>query len=718
MMLKVRRRHFRLIAGVGAIVAGMIAAFSLLAVRSNCKYVDKTLGLAEKEFRDAVSDSTVYAMFLYGRYLTEFLEEPRSVPLEALQEFAERTWVDEIAVADRVGVVQASTVPGLVGSNLVSQAEAQEFLSQTNAARLMFTRWADDASDRDCVGVAFPGGNGFVLVNFDRQVVDGRLEDFMFSQSADLTFAEDGMFLCVDPATGLVTLPVRGHPDFLGRRAEDLGLDLGAIGKTGYGVVFKARIGGSLHYVRAIRIRNRIVLAAHSHLAFWYEVYWLIAIVGILLALLAAWLTWNVIRMRDSADRIARLHKSEEARRAADMRMAASIQANVLPRTFPPFPEVADRLDVYAMMEPAKEVGGDFYDIRRIGATKVQVTVADVSGKGVPGAMFMMRAKATLANCVTGRTDLAKAVDAANRILCDGNEDGLFVTAWIGVVDFLTGRVEYVNAGHIPPLVRRAGGKVEWLSAADPDLPLAAFPDYRFGVSRTSLSAGDLLYVYSDGVTEANDPGGRLYGEKALGEVLADADLSAKEACLAVGVSLCGFVSGAEQSDDITMLAVGIRAAKSAPRTQAAGGLLGRRISVGGVRARRRTFPATDASVSASAAFLAASCPGPDAAVIIDEIASNIVRCSGATSFTVEVRDGREVTISDDGKPFNPLAAAAPDVDAPAESRRVGGLGIFIVKELAESLSYERRGDRNVLTVRLPPAARPGPSAPDAEDVV
>ena len=702
MGLKVRRRHFRLIAGVGAIVAGMIAAFALFAVRSNGEYVDEALELAEKEYRAAVSDSAAYAMFLYGRYLTEYLKEPKPVPAEELQEFARKTWVDEIVVVDRAGVVRASTSPGLLGSNLVGRAETREFLSQTNAVRRMFMRRADEVLDCDCVGVAFPKGDGFVLVSFDRYLLDGWFEDFMFAQAADLTFAADGMFLCVDPESGLVTLPVRGHPDFLGRRPSDLGLDLGTIGKMGDGTVFMAEIGDVLHYVRVIRVHSRIVLVAHSHFGFWNYVYWLVAVVGILLALLAAWLTRNVIRMRDAADSIARLHRAEEARRAADMRMAASIQANVLPRTFPPFPEIADRLDVYAMMEPAREVGGDFYDIRRIGATKVQVTVADVSGKGVPGAMFMMRAKATLANCITGRTELAKAVDAANRILCDGNEDGLFVTAWIGVVDFLTGRVEYVNAGHSPPLVRRADGKVEWLSAADPDLPLAAFPGYRFGSSRTSLSAGDLLYVYSDGVTEANDPSGRLYGETALeAAVGGSGSASAKETCLAVGVSLCGFVSGAEQSDDITMLALGLRAAK--PEASAlAGRLLGRHISVSPVRVRRRTFPATDASVPASAAFLAKACPGPDAAVIIDEIASNIVRCSGATSFTVEVRGDRELTISDDGKPFNPLELARPDINAPLEDRKIGGLGVFIVRELAESVAYERRGGRNVLTIRLP----------------
>ena len=707
-------RHFRLITGVCAIVAGLLAAFTLVVVRGYGRYAKDVLASAEKSYRDAVSDSTAFAMFLYGRYLTEYLKEPKPVPAEMLREYARDTWVDEIAVVDRAGNVLVSTYPGQAGSNLVGRAEAQELPSQENAVRLMFTRRADDASDRDHVGVAFPGGNGFVLVNFDRQVVDGQFEDFMFAQAANLRFAADGMFLCVNPATGLVTLPVWGHPDFLGRRADELGLDLGAIRGMEDGAVFLSRIGGALHYVRVIRIRSRIVLAAHSHLAIWLEVYWLVAIVGVLLALLAAWLTRNVVRMRDAAARIAELHEAEESRRAADMRMAASIQVNVLPRTFPPFPEVADRLDVYAMMEPAKEVGGDFYDIRRIGATKVQVTVADVSGKGVPGAMFMMRAKATLANCVTGRTELAKAVDAANRTLCAGNEDGLFVTAWIGVVDFLTGRVEYVNAGHNPPLVRRADGRVEWLASDNPDLPLAAVPDYRFGVARTQLSAGDLLYVYSDGVTEANDPKGRLYGEKALGAALAGARASAKEACLAVSVSLYGFMAGAEQSDDITMLAIGLRAAKPAPRAQA-GGLFGRRISISAAaRTRRRTFPATNASVPASAAFLATSCPGPDAAVIIDEIASNIVRCSGATSFTVEVKDDREVTISDDGKPFNPLAIAAPDISASVGERKIGGLGIFIVKELAESIAYERRGDRNVLSIRLPPGPASSPSTGDS----
>ena len=548
-------------------------------------------------------------------------------------------------------------------------------------------------------------GDGYDRGKSALERMTSRVEDIMYVTATDWKFARTGFYLHLDPMTGLVTLPAGTHPDYLGKTAQELGIDLGALQARKAGETFVLSIGGVSHCARLMRSRGRLVLAALPWVDVWSWLWVSLATVAGLLTLLATWFTRMVIRMRDDADRIARLHAAVEKRRAADMRMAASIQSNALPRTFPPFPEIADRLDVYAMMEPAKEVGGDFYDIRRLGATKVQITVADVSGKGVPGAMFMMRAKATLANCVNGRAELSKAVDEANRILCGGTEDGLFVTAWIAIVDFVTGRIEYVNAGHNPPLVRRADGRTEWLASADPDLPLAALPDYRFTVSKASIAAGDILFVYSDGVTEANDPVGRLYGEKPLEAVIAAAgSVSAKEACLAVGMSLCGFVSGAEQSDDITMLALGLRAAQ--PAAASGHRLFGRRISVGSGQVQRRTFPAEDASVPASAAFLAKACPGPDAAVIIDEIVSNIVRCSGATSFTVEVRGDRELTISDDGKPFNPLAVAKPDVDAPAESRKVGGLGVFIVRELAESVAYERRGDRNVLTIRLPAAEK------------
>ena len=553
-------------------------------------------------------------------------------------------------------------------------------------------------------------GDGCVRDKPALEGVRSCFEDLMCVSAKDWRFLQTGFYLHIDLKTGRVTLPVGKHPDYFGKTARELGIDLGALRDRKAGETFVLTICGVSHCVRLMRSHGRLVLAALPWVEVWFWTWVALATVAALLTLLATWFTCMVIRMRDGADRIAQLHAAAEKRRAADMRMAASIQANALPRTFPPFPEIADRIDIYAMMEPAKEVGGDFYDIRRLGATKVQVTVADVSGKGVPGAMFMMRAKATLASCVNGRTELSKAVDEANRMLCDGNEDGLFVTAWIGIVDFITGRVEYVNAGHNPPLVRRADGRVEWLTAEAPDLPLAALPDYRFAVSKASIAAGDVLFVYSDGVTEANDPSGRLYGEKPLEAVVAAAgSVSAKDACLAVGMSLCGFVSGAEQSDDITMLALGLRAAQ--PAATSGGRLFGRHISIGHGQVQRRTFPAEDASIPASAAFLAKACPGPEAAVIIDEIASNIVRCSGATSFTVEVRGDRELTISDDGKPFNPLELARPDVNAPLEDRKVGGLGVFIVRELSESVAYERHGGRNVLTLRLPPppGAAPGP---------
>ncbi len=245
------------------------------------------------------------------------------------------------------------------------------------------------------------------------------------------------------------------------------------------------------------------------------------------------------------------------ARRAKELAMAAGIQENAIPRVFPPFPS-EKRIDVFASMKPAREVGGDFYDFYFTAPGRLAFLVADVSDKGVPAALFMMRAKTLLKNLAQSGRPLADAVREANDALCEGNAASMFVTAWVGTLDLATGAVTYVNAGHNPPVrLRAADGSAAYVRSK-PGLVLGAMPGAKYRAETLALEPGDALYLYTDGVTEQADPRGELFGEERLRSFLeAGGFLERPESC--TGAVLAGVeahASGAEQSDDRTQLLV------------------------------------------------------------------------------------------------------------------------------------------------------------------
>ena len=241
--------------------------------------------------------------------------------------------------------------------------------------------------------------------------------------------------------------------------------------------------------------------------------------------------------------------------RAREMAMAAGIQENAIPRIFPPYPEER-RMDVFASMEPAREVGGDFYDFYFTASDHLVFLVADVSDKGVPAALFMMRAKTILKNLTQTGLPLADAVRAANEALCEGNAANMFVTAWIGEIDLASGTVRYVNAGHNPPVVLRAkDGSADYLRSR-PGLVLGSMPGIKYRSGEIALEPGDAIYLYTDGVTEQADARGALYGEERLLAFLAGGDFLARpETCAAaVRADVEAHAAGAPQSDDRTQL--------------------------------------------------------------------------------------------------------------------------------------------------------------------
>ena len=244
---------------------------------------------------------------------------------------------------------------------------------------------------------------------------------------------------------------------------------------------------------------------------------------------------------------------AEKERIGAELNVATQIQADMLPRIFPAFPERTE-FDIYATMNPAKEVGGDFYDFFLVDDDHLAVVIADVSGKGVPAALFMVIAKTLIKNHAQNQESPGAVFTQTNGQLCEGNDAGLFVTAWMGILEISTGKFTYVNAGHNPPLLKRAGGQFEWLKSR-PGFVLAGMEGVRYRENTLQLEPGDRLYLYTDGVTEATNGAQELFGEERLQQALNDnADLPVEELLPRIKNCIDTFVGDADQFDDITML--------------------------------------------------------------------------------------------------------------------------------------------------------------------
>jgi sigma-B regulation protein RsbU (phosphoserine phosphatase) len=228
----------------------------------------------------------------------------------------------------------------------------------------------------------------------------------------------------------------------------------------------------------------------------------------------------------------------------------------MLPCVFPPYPDKTE-FDIYASMLPAKEVGGDFYDFYFIDEYNLAVVIADVSGKGIPAALFMVVAKTLIKNCSSCRRpkELLKSV---NNKLCENNDTFTFSTAFVGFYNLVTGKLVYVNAGHNPPLVKKNGGEYEFLSSK-PSSILAWRKGTEYKEEEITLKPGDALYLYTDGVTEAMNANQDLFSDDRLHKALNKyKDYPPTELLPAIKREIDNFAGGAEQADDITMLALKI----------------------------------------------------------------------------------------------------------------------------------------------------------------
>ena len=263
--------------------------------------------------------------------------------------------------------------------------------------------------------------------------------------------------------------------------------------------------------------------------------------------------------INDTMSRIREMTSAQE-RMNTELGIASQIQADMLPCRFPPFPE-RDDFELYAMMTPAREVGGDFYDFFLVDDDHIALVIADVSDKGVPAALFMMTARTLIKTKALMKSSPAEILSYANGELCEGNEASLFVTVWMAVIELSTGRGVASNAGHMHPAFMRNGGKYA-LVEYDHDLPLGLISETTFRQHEFRLEPGDRFFVYTDGVTDVADQEDRQLGSEGMLESLnRSCSASSEETLKRLMDDIRAFSEGVHQPDDITMLGFIYRAA-------------------------------------------------------------------------------------------------------------------------------------------------------------
>lgn len=392
--------------------------------------------------------------------------------------------------------------------------------------------------------------------------------------------------------------------------------------------------------------------------------------------------------INSTVDTLKRYIKEADERIDKELEFARQIQHSALPSVFPPYPNRTD-FDIYAQMHTAKEVGGDFYDFYLLGEDKLAFLIADVSGKGIPAAMFMMTAKTLIKSLVESGIDASEAFTRANNKLCENNEAGMFVTAWLGILDLNTGLLKYVNAGHNPPLIKRNGTYFEYI-CSKPNFILAGMENIKYKANEIQLSPGDEVFLYTDGVTEANNINYELFSDDRLLESLNEKKgLTVKQLCNKVKNDVDRFVGNALQSDDITMLAVKLNCLLSDDSITVSPDDNSMNLVYNFIDKKLKDLE-IDKLISSKIKL------------VTDEIYSNIINYSGATRAKVSFcRTDKSIylTFYDNGKRYNPLATESPDTSLSAKDRDEGGLGIYIVKKTASRIDYSNKDGYNILTI-------------------
>lgn len=387
----------------------------------------------------------------------------------------------------------------------------------------------------------------------------------------------------------------------------------------------------------------------------------------------------------------------QKGRIEGELHVASAIQMGMLPKTFPTYPE-RDDVQVYGSLVPAKEVGGDLFDFF-IRDEKLFFCIGDVSGKGVPASLVMAVTRSLFRTVSAHESMPDRIVTSMNESMADMNESNMFVTLLVSVLDLPTGRLRYCNAGHDAPLL--IGDSVEELPV-ESNVPVAIMSGWKFLGQEIQVSVGTTIFLFTDGLTEAEKADHEQFKINRVCEVakqaLACQEKTPKSIIQRMNNAVHQFVGHAEQSDDLTLLAIQYIKQQSAVRLQ-----------------KSIVLPNDIQEVPQLAAFVDEVCEtlGFDATVTmqmnlaIEEAVVNVMNYAyppgihGDVSIEAQSNDVRlKFIITDSGAPFDPTVKSDADITLSAEERPIGGLGIYLVRQIMDSINYERVDGRNVLTLR------------------
>ncbi|MFW5705452.1 MAG: ATP-binding SpoIIE family protein phosphatase, partial [Bacteroidota bacterium] len=353
--------------------------------------------------------------------------------------------------------------------------------------------------------------------------------------------------------------------------------------------------------------------------------------------------------------------------------------------------------DLYAVLDPAKEVGGDLYDFFFVDDTHLIFAIGDVSGKGVPASLFMAITRTLLRAKAAPGKEAAQIVSDINRELCIDNDNAMFVTFFLGVLDLVSGEVDYCNAGHNYPYLMREQCRVDQIAETH-GTPLGLFEDIEYKSGRITLQRADAMVLYTDGIPEAMDKEGKLYSDERLEKLLQDlgCEKTPESITRKMVESAKDFALGAERSDDITILVLTYYLNKAVDKQEKQLDIKSRIAEIARVEAFTEVL-ADEWNIGMADMH--------KINLVLEEVVSNIInygyedtsehRIHITASFdTHTVR----ITVNDDARAFNPLEHEDPETEnVPLEEREVGGLGIFFVKKMMDRVSYRREGGHNIL---------------------
>jgi serine phosphatase RsbU (regulator of sigma subunit)/anti-sigma regulatory factor (Ser/Thr protein kinase) len=374
----------------------------------------------------------------------------------------------------------------------------------------------------------------------------------------------------------------------------------------------------------------------------------------------------------------------------SELDVASGIQRSMLPLTFPTRPEFTE-FELYASLTPANEVGGDFYDFGSIDADRFFFVVGDVSGKGVPAALFMAASKTLIRSGAMAGEPPDQLLTRINAEIAESNPEFMFATVWLGVLDLRTGKVTFTNAGHNPPLLVTDTGARFITDRHGPFVGPVAGSTYDVG--ELTLQPGERLVVYSDGVTEAMDPDEALFGEDRLNaEAMRSRGMDVENATTELIRQTLRWEQG-DRSDDVTVLMLDFVGTRDVPQLKVTLDPSQMLDEVGDLNAGVAAFAREQHMPEDIVSKLQ---------IALDEILANIAMHSDADSVSVDIwlsDTMLRTTISDNGTPFNPLKAPAPKTTLGLHEREFGGLGLHLVRGLMNTVEYRYVQGRNVLAM-------------------